>query len=91
MFVSSVKTLFVFVSTIIISISCAGFRKIIDIIIVNNNVSGPKIDPWGTPRFIGKVYHCTSCSLTDCLQLVAYYCCELHTNGSWLPVIIDDT
>ena len=74
MFVSSVKTLIVLVSSIIISISYAGFRKIIDIIIVNNNVSGPKIYPWGTTRFIGKVYHCTSSSLTDCLQLVAYYC-----------------
>ena len=48
--------------------------EIIDIIIVNNNVSGPKIDSWGTPHFIGKVYHCTSSSFTDCLQLVAYYC-----------------
>ena len=72
MFVSSVKTLIVLVSSIIISISYAGFLKIIDIIIVNNNVSSPKIDPWGTPRFIGKLYHCTSSSLTDCLQLVAY-------------------
>ena len=45
--------------------------EIIDIIIVNNNVSGPNIFPWG---FIGKVYHCTSSSLTDSLQLVAYYC-----------------
>ena len=58
--------------------------EIIDIIIVNNNVSGPNIDPWGTPLFIGKVYHCTSSSLTDCLQLVELYCCELHSNGSWL-------
>ena len=48
--------------------------EIIDIIVVNNNVGGPKIDPWGTPLFIGKVCHCTSSSLTDCLQLVAYYC-----------------
>ena len=48
--------------------------EIINIIIVNKNISGPKIDHWGTPRFIGKVYHCTSSSLTDCLQLVAYYC-----------------
>ena len=47
--------------------------EIIDIIIVNNNVNGPKIYPWGTPVFIGKVCHCTSSSLTDCLQLVAYY------------------
>ena len=73
-FVSFVKILTVLVSSIIISISYAGFQKIIDIIIVNNNVSCPIIDPWGTPRFIGKVYHCTSSSLTDCLQLVAYYC-----------------
>ena len=51
--------------------------EIIDIIIVNNNISGPKIDHLGTPHFIGKVYHCTSSTLTDCLQLppvVAYYC-----------------
>ena len=47
--------------------------EIIDIIIVNNNVSGPKIDPWGMPLFIGKVCHCTSSSLTDCLQLVSIY------------------
>ena len=39
-FVSSVKALIVLVSSSV-------FRKIIDIIIVNNNVSGPKIDPWG--------------------------------------------
>ena len=58
--------------------------EIIDIIIVNINVSGPNIDPWGTPLFIGKVYNCTSSSLTDCLQLVEYYCSELHSNGSWL-------
>ena len=46
-FVSSVKTLIVLVSSIIISISYSGFRKIIDIFIVNINVSDPKIDPWG--------------------------------------------
>ena len=46
-FVSSVKVLIVLVSSIIISISYAGFRKIFYIIIVNNNVRGPKIDPWG--------------------------------------------
>ena len=66
MFVSSVKTLIVLVSSIIISISYADFRKIIDIIIVNNNVSGPKIDPWGTPLFIGKLkttYRCVNCIL----------------------------
>ena len=64
--------------------SSADFRKIIDIIIVNNNVSDPKIDPRGTPLFIGNEYHCSSSNLTDCLQLVEYYCCELHSNGSWL-------
>ena len=83
-FVSSVKAVIVLVSSSRISISYAGFRKIIDIIIVNNNVSGPKIDLWGMPLFIGKVCHCTSFNLTDCLQLVEYYCCELHSNGSWL-------
>ena len=67
-FVSSMKALIVLVSSIIINISYAVFWKIIDIIIVNNNVSGPNIDPWGTPLFIGKVYHCTSCNLTNCLQ-----------------------
>ena len=64
--------------------SWTSLLEIINIIIVNNNISGPKIDHWGTPRFIGKVYHCTSSILTDCLQLVEYYCCELHSNGSWL-------
>ena len=44
---SFVKALIVLVSSSINSISHAGFRKIIDIIIVNNNVSGPIIDPWG--------------------------------------------
>ena len=56
--------------------------EIIDIIIVNYNISGPKIDSLGTPRFIGKVYHCTSSSLTDCLQLVAYYCARCIAVGS---------
>ena len=81
-FVSSVKALIVLVSSSIINISYAGFRKISEIIIVN--VSGPKIDPWRTPLFIGKVYQCTSSNLTDCLQLVECFCCELHCNGSWL-------
>ena len=67
MFLSSVKALIVLVSSSIISISYAGFRKIIDIIIVNYSASGPNIDPCGTPLFIGKVYHCTSSNLTDCL------------------------
>ena len=48
-FVSSVKALIVLVSSSIININYAGFRKIIYIIIVNNSVSGPKIDPCGTP------------------------------------------
>ena len=76
-FVSSVKALIVLVSLIIISISYAGFQKIIDIIIVNNNVNGPIIYSWGMPVFIGTVSHCTSSSLTDCLQLVDYYCVRL--------------
>ena len=46
-FVSSVKALIVLVSSSIISLSYAGFRKIIDRIIVNNYVSGLKIYPWG--------------------------------------------
>ena len=54
-FVSSVKALIIFASSSIINISYTGFRrKIIDIIIVNNSVSGPKIDPCGTPLFISK-------------------------------------
>ena len=69
-FLSSVKALIVLVSSSIINISYAGFWKIIDIIIVNNIVSGPKIDSCSTPLFIGKVYHFTSSNLTDCLQLV---------------------
>ena len=63
------ESLIVFVSSSIINISYAGFRKIIDIIIVNNSVSGLKIDPWG-PLFIGKLYQCISSNLTDSLQLV---------------------
>ena len=47
LFVSSMKALIVLVSSIFTSISYVGFRKIIDIIIVNNNVNGHKIDPWG--------------------------------------------
>ena len=83
-FVSSVKALNVLVLSIIISISYAGFWKIIDIIIVNNNVNGPKIYPWSMPFFIGEVSHCISASLRHCLRLVEYYCYELHSNGSWL-------
>ena len=67
---SSVKGLIVLVSSIIISIGYAGFRKIIDIIIVNKSVNGPDIYYYGTPVFIGKVSHCTSSSLIDCLRLV---------------------
>ena len=73
-FVSSVKTLNVLVSSIIISISNVCFWKIIDIIIVNNNVNGLKTDPWSMPVFIGKVSHCTSSCPTECLRLVEYYC-----------------
>jgi len=72
--VSYVKALVVLVSSSIICFSYAGFQKIIDINIVNNNVSGPKIYSWGMPLFIGNVYHCTSSSLTDCLWIVEYYC-----------------
>ena len=57
-FVSSVKALIVLVSSSVISLIYAGFRKIIDIIIVNNNVNGPQIKFWETPICIG------------CLQLV---------------------
>ena len=64
--VSSVKALIVLVSSSIINTSYAGFQKIIDVIIVNNSVSGPKIDPCMTPLFIGKVYHCTASNLKDC-------------------------
>ena len=44
-FVSSVKALIVLVSSSVISISYAGFRKITDTIILNNNVNGPKLEP----------------------------------------------
>ena len=48
-FVSSVKALIVLVSSSIINITYAGFRKIFDnIIIVNNSVSGPNIEACGT-------------------------------------------
>ena len=57
-FLSSVRALIVLVSSITISISYAGFREIIDIIMINNNVSGPKIYPLGMPVFIGKLSHC---------------------------------
>ena len=83
-FVSSVKALTVLVSSFIISISYTGFQKFIDIIMVNNNVSSPKIDPWGMPVSIGKVSHCTSSSLTDSLWLVEYCCCDFLSNDSWL-------
>ena len=69
-FLSSVMALIELVSSSIISIIYAGFRKIIDIIIVNNNVNGPQIYSWETPVFIGKVYNFTSSSFTDCLRLV---------------------
>ena len=69
-FLSSVKALIELVSSSIISIIYAGFRKIIDIIIVNINVNGPQIYSWETSVFIGKVFNFTSSSLTDCLRLV---------------------
>ena len=69
-FVSSVKVVIVLVQSSIINISYAGFQNIIDILIINNIVSGPKSDPCGTPLFIGNVYHCTFSNITDCLQLV---------------------
>ena len=43
-FVSYVKALIILVPSSVISISHAGFRKIIDIIIINSNGNGPKID-----------------------------------------------
>ena len=55
-FVLSVKALIVLVSSSIIS-TYAGFRKIFDIIIVNNNVNGPNIYSWGTHSCIGKHYN----------------------------------
>ena len=69
-FLSSVKALVELASSSIISIIDAGFRKIIDIIIVNNNVNDPQIYSWERPVFIGKVSNLTSSSLTDCLWLV---------------------
>ena len=50
----------------------ASIWKIIAIIIVYNNGKDPKIDHWGTSVFTGKVSHCSSSSLTDCLRLVEY-------------------
>ena len=69
-FLLSMKALIENVSSSIISIIYAGFRKIIDIIIVNSNVNGPQIYSWVTPVFISKVSKFTTSSLTDCLQLV---------------------
>ena len=63
---SSVKVLIELVSLTIISIIYAGFRKIIDIIIVNNNVNGSQIYSWETRVFIGKVYNFTSSRPTGC-------------------------
>ena len=48
-FLSSMKALIELVSSAIISIIYAVFRKIIDIILVNNNVNGPQIYSWETP------------------------------------------
>ena len=70
-FMSSVKkALIEHVSVSIISIIDVGFRKIIAIIIVSNNVNGLQIYSWETPVFIGKMSKFTSSSLTDCLRLV---------------------
>ena len=69
-FLSSVKALIEHVSSSIIIIIYAEFRKIIDIIIVNNKVNGPQIYSWETPVFIGKVANFTSSGLTDGLRLV---------------------
>ena len=55
LFLSSVNAFIELISSTIISIMYAGFRKIIDIIIVNSNVNGPQIYSWETPVFIGKV------------------------------------
>ena len=68
MFLLSVKALIEQVSSSIISIIYAGFRKIIDIIIVNSNVNGPQIYSWVSPVFISKVSNFTYSSVTDCLQ-----------------------
>ena len=48
-FLSSMKALIELVSSGIISIIYAVFRKIIDIILVNNNVNDPQIYSWETP------------------------------------------
>ena len=69
MFVSSVKALTVLVSSSVNSIIYAGFRKIINIIIVNNNVNGPQIYSWETLVCIGKVSNFISI-LTVCVWLV---------------------
>ena len=66
-FVLSVKALIVLVSSSVISTTDAVFWKIIDIIVVNNNVNGPNIYSWWTHIFIGKVSHCTSFCIKDCL------------------------
>ena len=58
------------VSSSIISIIYARFRKIVDIIIVNNYVNGPQIYSWETPVFIGEVSNFTSSGPTDGLRLV---------------------
>ena len=42
----------------------------ISMIIVNSNINGPKIDPWGTPIFIGKVSQCTFNKHSD--DIVSY-------------------
>ena len=66
-FMSSVKkALIELVSLSIISIIYVIFRKIIDIIMVNNNVNGSQIYSWETPVFIGKVYNFTSSRPTGC-------------------------
>ena len=67
---SYVKALIEHVSSSIISINYAECRKIIDIIIVNNNVNGPQIYSWETPVFIGKVTNFTSSGLTVSLILL---------------------
>jgi len=42
---TSMKDLILLVSTSIISISYAGFRKIIDLILIKSNRNGPKMYP----------------------------------------------
>ena len=66
---SSRKDVIVLVSSSIISISYAGFRKIVDIIIIKNSRNEPNLYPWVTPILMGKVYHCTIFCFTDCLLL----------------------